>query len=557
MSTSERPCRSTRLETIVFTPRDSRLSQRLRRVLEYRSARALYRFLILFGLGVFLLSTDIWVVGAALRTSLNRFVVQVTTWIAPPPRDSAVTVVLWTESSLAHLRDQGVVNQVWPIGYAAHAELLYSLSEYDPLPSALFIDFAFLTHRDDSGFDDLLTGLRLFAELGVPVFISCIPGAGPPAFRELHNLQAILEASVDPVVRPMVFVPATIADETVVQHYPMHAGERTPAEVREAAGEIPRSPDDCVPEGRAALTAAPAMYNALFADPQNRGRQKVTVGSPRLSLIYDTRVHDATRVYFGSAETRIRCGEHEKIDRLWENLIALVKLPWGLIADSDALRVPRAGPPILPASAVLLELPGEPNPAAKSICQRPMRDFISGRPILIGSNLAAADDFRDTLTDRLQPSILVHATALQNLAQYGSGYPREDLVLERDDGPLIIPLRCMEILYALILSLLHAEFLTRRERGAGCLQLQHDAESEPGGATSFFVQRSLPVLAAFIFAMTAMHIHATEILFLAISLALLRRPLGIRAVNAGLLWLMFRKESTIQNRDVEPFDPAG
>ena len=553
MKSDERAWSLTRAERVTFTPRRFWLSRVLRGAFGRRWVRAVYRFATLFSLAMLLVATDVWAVGQALRTSLNRAVVQVENWLDRPPRDGHVTVVLWTETSVAHLREQRLVKEPWPIGYAAHAELLRKLSEYDPPPSALFLDFAFITRRDDSGLDYFLDELRLTVQSGVPVFISCVPGAGPPAFDGLLDLAGELAGEVDPQMGRITFVPATIPDESVVQHYWLGVGKGRHGQGASGEAAPAREAGDCVPGGTERLTAAPAIYNAVLAQPQTSERQPVSPKSPPMSLIYDTRVHDATRIYFGTADERIRCPRDSddagrQHDRSGENLLAMLRLGWGLIVDSESLRIPRAGPPILPASAVLLEEPGKRTSSQQDICDRSMHDFLSGRPVLIGSSMAAADDFRDTLTDRLQPSILVHAAALQNLAQFGDRYPREDLVLWFAGTERVVQWQWIVVTYVLVLSLLHAEYLTRRERPHREPKLYFDSEPEPGALTSFLAQRSAPVLAAFIFTMHALDIHLTEILFVAISVGILRRPVGMRAANAAALWIMFRRERV----EIEP-----
>lgn len=529
-------------KTTVLVPRDWCLSRWTRRVLDNPCRRLAYRFLAMMSVALFIMTTDTWAVGAALRTSLNHIVVRVESTFAPPPDD--VTVVLWTDAALQGMQTEGIVERRWPVEYEAHAMLLNTLLEYRP--KAIFLDFAFLTARADTGMDDFIDAVINVADAGIPLFIACIPGAGTPAFKELWDRVQEWEKpdKTDKThKKPLVhFVPASIADETVVQTYPMTV---------HTTGQA----GDCAVGPGPVLTVAPRMHNTLSHPDDARGSVgRITADAPTLSLIYDLRTAKATGVYFPKPGTAPACpsgpsGE-SRSPAAWSS--ATTNLIWGMLVDGEALRIPTAGPPMIPADAVIYEPPDLTKPDSNNICKRPMRVFLQDRVVMIGSNLAAAEDFRDTLFDRAQPGVLIHAAGYQNLNRYGDRYPRTELILPQGRGSVALSSNTFVLLFAIVLSALHAGFMGRRERLPDSRQLYLDQDIDDEGKARFLALRFFPTLTAFVFVMGILNVHTTEILLVALSLQILGSLLVNRVPNAVLVWLMYRK---IETTDDDVCDP--
>lgn len=553
MTTIDRGLVHARATKVTLLPRPGWVPAFFRYLLAGRIGRWLYHFLALSLLAVFLTESDNLAVGAALRTTLNRAVAQLETWLKPPPADSDVTIVLWTDNSLAGLMEEGIVERPWPIEYAAHGMLVATLA--DMQPKALFLDFAFITERKDGGLDDFVAAIRYAAiDRGIPVVISCVPGRGTPAFDTLrrhageinrqirerwHEARGAgattldgepLPTEAEIAARGVHFVSAALNEETVAQTYPLRSSS-------------------CEAGGGAEATVAPTLYNTVLGAAASRRR--IDVGDPSMSLIFDTRVHPATREFFRQPDDPGRCQANvdptgpsgtatdapQPEGRAQRGLLDLVV---GLIFDPERLRLPRAGPPMLPADAVIYEHPDKEGAGGPEICRRPMRDFLAGRVVMIGSNLTAADDFRDTLVDRAQPGVLIHATAFQNLMQFGARYPRTQVVVGSGDGRARVPASWFVYAFVVILSVMHADFLRRREKVDSSAQLRFDSDVDSGAVAGFLAFCFLPTLAAFVFAMNRLDVHVTEMLFVAVTLQIVRAPLGVSVPNTLLMFVMYR-----------------
>jgi|GEM_PF-905414 len=384
-----------------YEPRANTIADLLRWLLQTPWRRLNYRIILVILIWLALSTFEVGRSSHAVNDTIHDTIMSIT----PPSTDSnfdgGVTVVLWTEAATRAFVEHGRAVRQWPIEYRAHAELLYTLLDYRP--RVIFIDFAFLEKRPDEGYEALEDALRSATEAGIQVFVSNLPGAGATAFRELREATT---GDGQPLVR---FVPATISEEPVVRHYPIEIGT--------------------------AHSAAVEIYNTLLANvPITRRTRNLSGREFAIHWYHSTNA--ATGIYFGGGKQGNRyCNDLAaklradgvRMDRI-QQITAGCEFVGPLISDPRSSEAPPSALPVIPADAVVFEeqSPGEPPrcdgmrirgavPAERPIEERPMRDFLSCRVVMIGSGILAAGDVSVTPFSGFIPSVLIHAQALQNL----------------------------------------------------------------------------------------------------------------------------------------------
>lgn len=111
----------------------------------------------------------------------------------PGSSDRDVTVVLINDDSIQNI-------DVYPVKYSTHALFLNSLLSYNP--AAVFIDFAFIDERDDNTIIDLIRTLEDFHRAGVPVYVPLWRSVASPKLGIRSDLAKLAEKGI---IRPVSF----------------------------------------------------------------------------------------------------------------------------------------------------------------------------------------------------------------------------------------------------------------------------------------------------------------------------------------------------------------
>ncbi|MEQ9329779.1 CHASE2 domain-containing protein [Thalassobaculum sp.] len=535
-------------------PRRNSIAELLRWLLKTPARRTIYRLSLVLSLWLALSTTDIAGLSSASNDAVHDAIMRFVASDPEQPRDGDVTVVLWTESATQQFVRHGLAQRAWPIEYGAHAELLYTLIDFRP--RAIFLDFAFLDKREDEGFGYLKEALQAAADAKIPVYVSDLPEAGRNA---LQPTPPTPEPSEQPVVR---FVPATISPEPVVRHYPISVGGGN--------------------------SVAVAIYYDLWSDlwpdvrremwSRDRLLDGVMTGSAeRFGLHWYRSVHPATETYFGDIDPHsVWCLEFQnslRSEGFRESAVDLAssvcELLHAWLFNRELAQKALAAPPVIPADSVVFEEPPPADPAhcnrlqpvdadpAKEVEKRRMWEFLSCRIVMVGSGLLASGDFRDTPLAPRQPSVLVHAQALQNLLD-GNVYFKEphwpewlaDSPGVRAELEKVGISRLAGVLFLVIsvgLYSLHFESKARRRYGQHSTTLPHGplALAAPGEA-GFWSLLLLFLVCSTIAAAIASALVAGRIdpggwgdAFT--SFALVGAPVVLPGVDRLMLWAMYRE----------------